>query len=180
MTELEADLIVRRERREQTPQARSLRLLNPEKLLTRLSENYVPPKVRRAFVGKVDRDADALQQALREQALRGDVRLIATGVGSATRYAALAMEKTVYLYTDSIETLLEGLPVVETNRFPNLNLQETDDPTVYFDPRTDEGGFPWASPVTAYLEMNDGEARLRQSAEQVKERLLQSLEGRTK
>lgn len=176
LTEISDDLLIERKRQARTPQARALRLLDPERLLQRLEENYAAPKVRRIFTGKSEMDALTLQMVLQARAREAGMPLIATGLGSATRYAALAMEKTLYLYTHSIDTLLDGLPVIETNRFPNLNICETDDTTVYFDPRLEQNGFPWASPVTAYLEMAQGETRLRESARQVKERILSDVQ----
>ena len=104
--------------------------------------------------------------ALQENAQEGNVRLIATGLGSATRYAALSKEHTLYLYTDSLDTMLRNLPTTATNLFPHLSVQQTEDPTVYFDPRPDEDAFPWASPITAYLELMQGGARPRQTAPQ--------------
>ena len=175
LTELEADMIVQRVRQEQKPQARSLRLLQPEKLLDRLTQNYVAPKVQRSFVGKASLDEAALREALQASAKGREARLIATGVGSASRYAALAMEPTLYLYTDALDALIKDLPVTSTTRFPNLHIRQTEDMTAYFDPRSDEEGFPWASPLTAYLEMQGSEERLQQSAAQVRERLLKSV-----
>ena len=172
LTELEADLIVRRVRQEHKPQARSLHLLQPDKLLDRLAQNYTAPKVQRTFIGKATLDSPALREALQADAQRNAVRLIATGIGSASRYAALAMENTLYVYTDSLGALLQDLPATPTTRFPNLNIQQTEDATVFFDARPDESGFPWASPLTAYLEMKQSEERLERSATQVRERLL--------
>ncbi len=182
IAELEADLIVQRIRPEHKPQARSLRLLQPEKLLDRLTQNYVTPKTQRAFLGKADLDAPALRAALQVNAQRGGARLIATGIGSASRYAALAMENTLYVYTDALDTLLRDLPATPTKRFPNLNIRQTEDATVFFDARPDEseGGFPWASPLTAYLEMKQGEERMERSAAQVRARLLEGLAAERK
>ena len=179
LTELEADLMIQRVRSEQKPQARSLRLLQPEKLLDRLGQEYVAPKIQRTFVGKTALSASGFQEALRLNAERKDARLIATGIGSANRYAALAMENTIYVYTDRIDALLEDLPVVSTTRFPNLSILQTDETTAFFDPRLDESGFPWASPVTSYLEMKVSEERMERSAEQVRARLLKALTEKT-
>ncbi len=176
LTELEEDVIVKRTRQAGKPQARGVRLLQPARLLSRLEENYAPPKINRSFVGKVVLEPEALRLALQEIAQEGNIRLIATGLGSATRYAALSMEYTLYLYTDSLDSLLQNLPATATNLFPNVNVQQTEDPTVYFDPRPDENGFPWASPITAYLELMQGDARLKQTAPQIKERLLKPLQ----
>ena len=45
-----------------------------------------------------------------------------------------------------LRPLLQRLPAEETGRFPNLELFETADATVYFDLRS-QGDYPWASPV---------------------------------
>lgn len=177
LRELEEDQVIRRARQEETPQARTLTLLQPDKLLKRLEENYAAPRIRNAFLGKVNIESRALQEALQANVQCFGVRLVATGVGSATRYASIAMENTLTLYTDNLESLLQNLPATSTSRFPNLSVQETDDPTVFFDPRRDEGGFPWASPITAYLEMAQGEPRLALSATQIRERILREVQG---
>jgi hypothetical protein len=175
LRELEEDQILRRTRQADRPQARALFLLQPDKLLQRLEDNYAPPRIRNAFLGKANLDPRALQEALFTSAQRSGVRLIATGIGSANRHAGIAMENTLSVYTNGLESLLQDLPAVPNGRFPNLSIQETDDPTVFFDPRPDEGLFPWASPITAILEMAHGEQRLVQSAGQGRERLLRPL-----
>ena len=110
--ELEEDQIIRRVRQASVPQARTLTLLQPDKLLKRLEENYVAPRIRNAFLGKVDLEPRALQEALQANAQRSGARLIAAGVGSATRYASIAMENTLTLYTDGLESLLQNLPEI--------------------------------------------------------------------
>ncbi|MCW3054173.1 MAG: hypothetical protein JWN14_3343 [Chthonomonadales bacterium] len=179
LRELEEDQILRSVRQVNRPQARVLTLLQADKLLRRLEDNYAPPRIRNTFLGKVNLDPRALQDALTTAAKRSGVRLIATGIGSASRYASIAMENTLSVYTDGLESLLQDLPAVPTSRFPNLSIQETEDHTAFFDPRPDENGFPWASPITAVLEMARGEQRLNQSAEQVRERLFRAIKERT-
>jgi hypothetical protein len=58
-------------------------------------------------------------------------------------------------------------PDATSSRFPNLEILETDDETVYFDAR---GGasLPWASPVQTYLELMAGDKRDKETADQVK------------
>jgi hypothetical protein len=71
--------------------------------------------------------------------------------------------------------LLEQLPGSQADRFPNLELIETEDETVYFDARHD-GNSWWASPVQVYLELMTGDKRDRETAEQVKSLLLRDLQ----
>ena len=152
LKELEAQLLVGRA-------SGTIRLLEPERLLDRLEREFVEPKVTARFLGKADVSFETLQS-------RG-VPVVRTGVGSATRYAALAMENTLRVYTTSLEGLMAGIEATETNRFPNLEVLETSDQAAFFDARD---GF--ASPLQTYLEMRDGDERLRQSASQVRERIL--------
>jgi hypothetical protein len=179
LRELEEDQVLRRVRQADRPQARALTLLQPDKLLRRLEANYAPPRIRNTFLGKVDMDKRVLQEMLQVSAKRSGVRLIATGIGSANRYASIAMENTLSVYTDGLESLLQDLAAVATSRFPNLSIQETEDPTVFFDPRPDEDGFSWASPITTVLEMAHGEQRLAQTAEQVREQLLREVKEKS-
>jgi hypothetical protein len=74
-----------------------------------------------------------------------------------------------------METLLERLPGSQTDRFPNLELIETEDETVYFDARQEED-FWWASPVQVYLELMAGDKRDQETAEQVKSYILKNLQ----
>ena len=152
LKELEAQLLVGRA-------SGTIRLLQPERLLERLEREFAPPKVTGRFVGKSEVSFETLQS-------RG-LPVIRTGIGSATRYAALARESTLTVYTTSLEGLMKGVEATATNRFPSLEVLETSDPTVYFDARD---GF--ASPIQSYLEMRAGDERLRQSAGQVRERIL--------
>lgn len=167
---LEEDLIVSRK-------SRTLRLLQPEKLLDKLRENYAPPRVVGNWRGKVSLDLEALKAALVRNAARTGASLAATGVGSIVRYAVMATEDTLAVYTDTAASRLLGdLPVAPAgNRFPNLEIRETQDRTVYFDAQPDPAGYPWASPLQTYLEMAQGEERLQQSAAKVRERILADL-----
>jgi hypothetical protein len=71
--------------------------------------------------------------------------------------------------------LLKRLSGSQSDRFPNLELIETEDETVYFDARQ-EDNFWWASPVQVYLELMTGDKRDQETAEQVRSFLLRDLE----
>jgi hypothetical protein len=79
------------------------------------------------------------------------------------------------VYCPSLEMLAERLPGSRTDRSPNLEIIETDDETVYFDARNDEG-FWWASSVQAYLELISGDKRDKETAEQVRSLILKDVE----
>jgi hypothetical protein len=164
---LEEDLIVGRDRSE-------IRLLQPTKLLDRLVENFHPPKVLRRLQGKLPGGRDAVMRALREEAERTGLPLAVTGAGSAGLYSVMARGEILSLYCPQLRLLLQGLHVDETNRFPDLELLETEDATVYFDLRYRDG-YPWASPVQTYLELARGDKREQETAGQLRDLLLKDV-----
>jgi hypothetical protein len=71
------------------------------------------------------------------------------------------------VYCPKLDMLLKRLPGSQSDRFPNLKLLETEDETIYFDARQEEG-FWWASPLQVYFELMAGDKRDQETAEQLK------------
>jgi hypothetical protein len=165
---LQEDLVVGRE-------SGVIRLLQPEKLLDQLQKSFQPPEIRRYFHGKVLLDRDALMQRLNEQAGRYFLGLVLSGFGSANFYSVMARGETLSVYCTDLHKLLTGIPAEETDRFPNVEVVETEDETVYFDRRF-KNGYPVASPVQTYLELRRGDKREQETAEQVRQEILNGLE----
>lgn len=157
---LEEDLIVGRND--------NIRLLQPDKLLEQLSSNYQPPNVRERVRLKVEQ---GVVEMLRRLSQKESLPVIATGTSSVSRYAVMQRGDMFSIYSPRIETLLDNLPGSRTDRFPNLELIETEDETVFFDAR-EENDFWWASPIQTYLELMAGDKRDRETADQVKSFLL--------
>jgi len=65
-------------------------------------------------------------------------------------------------------------PGNQSDRFPNLELLETEDETVFFDAR-EQQNFRWASPIQVYLELMAGDKRDRETAEQLKSFILKNI-----
>lgn len=169
---LEHDLIVSREKG-------AIRLLQGDKLLDQLAANYRPPQVRDRFVGRVDLTERELQLALASAARKNDAKFVIAGAASGNQYAVLAREPVVSAYCSKPpEELLASLSnsAQRTDRFPNLELTQTADARVYFDP-TNRDEVPYASPVQAYLELASGDKRQRETAEQVRRFLLGRLQS---
>ncbi len=166
LTTLEQDLIIARGKD-------GIRLLQAQKLLDLLEHKSEPVKVTREFVGRSLLELPALMIRLTERAREAGIAMTATGVSSTPHYLAFTMEPGVAAYCGDISALLDGIDVQETNRFPNLQLLETDDPIAFFDCRPDDAvGYPWASPIQTYLEMTNGDPRLKQSAPALRTNLL--------
>jgi hypothetical protein len=164
---LEEDLVVERKG--------IIRLLQPDKLLEKLSDNYVPPKINERVRLKVPESSETIREWIQKQSEELNLPLLAAGTSSVAQYAVMPRGDLFSVYCPRSEILLERLPGSQSDRFPNLELVETEDETVYFDARQEED-FWWASPVQVYLELMAGDKRDRETAEQVKSFILKDLE----
>jgi hypothetical protein len=169
---LEEELIVGR-------QSGEIRLLQPEKLLQRLVENYRPPQIRRRFLGKTNVGPETLLMPQLDWASKSGVSLVMTGVSSARLYAGALREPTISFYCSDAAGLLErlGSDVREQSHFPDLELLETDDELISFACKV-IGGCPWASALQSYLELATGGKREQEMAEDVKLVLWRNLTNR--
>jgi hypothetical protein len=165
---LEEDLIILRKN--------TIKLMQPDKLLEKLGQNYDIPIVQRGIRMKVSEDEGTLLELLLKISKDIDLPLVATGLSSVTQYAVMQRGDLFSVYCPDIERLLKFLPGNQSNRFPNLELLETEDETIYFDARQ-QGGFCWTSPVQVYLELMSGDKRDREAAGQVKSLLMKDFES---
>jgi hypothetical protein len=164
---LEEDLIVERKD--------TIHLVQPDKLLEKLSENYVSPKISERVRLKVPGESGILWELLQKQSQDLNLPLVATGTSSVTQYAVMQRGDVLSVYCPRLEMLLDRLSGSQSDRFPNLELIETEDETVYFD-TWKEGNSWWASPVQVYLELMAGDKRDRETAEQVKSFILKNVQ----
>jgi hypothetical protein len=163
---LQDDLIVAREE--------TVRLLQPDKLLEKLCENYDPPAVKERVRLKISEENEEVWKLLSKQSQTLDLPLMASGTSSAERYAVMQRGDFLSVYCPKVEVLLERLSGSQSDRFPNLELLETEDEKVYFDARQ-EKNFWWASPVQVYLELMAGDKRDQETAEQLKASILKDV-----
>ena len=168
---LEDDLIVSRAND-------SIRLVQPEKLLDKLTTNFARTVARHFLVGKSPYGAEALKSALVGNAFRCQLKIAATGVGSTSHYAVMAHTAPLSIYCTDQYRLMAGIEFQETTRFPNLEVFETLDKTAYFNTRPGQG-FEWASPLQSYLELMAGDQRERDTAQQVRELILKEIKERS-
>ena len=149
----------------------TIRLLQPDKLLEKLRENYNPPAVKERIRLKISGNNKSILKLLSEQSQQLELPLIASGTSSVTRYTVMQRGDLLTVYCPKVEMLLEKLPGSQSDRFPNLELLETEDEPVYFDARQ-EDGFWWASPLQVYMELMVGDKRDQETAEQLKALIL--------
>jgi hypothetical protein len=144
-------------------------LLDAKKLLDLLLKNYRRPDVRRNLSVKC---AD-YNLALKRLAENAERKKILSAWSLPGRYAALVQGVAESkFYTESIDGLLEGVDFTETNRFPDLTLLETIDPTVYFDRRKDKE-FDLLSPLQTFLQLAAEGKREQEAANSMIKKLLE-------
>jgi hypothetical protein len=163
---LKEDLIISRED--------TIRLLQPDKLLQKLSENYTPPNIKERIRLKIPEGIETIEDLLRKESQALGLPLAAAGMSSVGRYAVMQRGNLLSVYCPRLDILMERLSGSQSDRFPNLELIETEDETVFFDGRQEEN-FWWASPVQAYLELMAGDKRDQETAEQVKSYIINNL-----
>lgn len=153
---LEEELIIGKSKR--------IRLLDAKKLLTALRENYRrPQETRRSLRGKVG----AASSALKKMSKNAESKKILYVRDDPAKYAVMPSgAAAVKIYTESVNDILSGVDFTETSRFPDIELIETDDPTVYFDRRR-EDGFYWSSPLQTYLELANEGKREQEAAKEM-------------
>jgi hypothetical protein len=167
---LEDDLILGRE-------GSSLRLLQADKLLEKLSMNYTPPKTPDIInwrIAMTDASASSIMGIL-SGAFQGAVPAVVTGTSSVSMYAVMQGKDTISIYCPDPEGWLANVPGSRTDRFPTISVIRTDDASVYFDARR-ESGLVWASPVQTYLELKMGDKRDQDTALQVRDLILSGVQ----
>jgi hypothetical protein len=168
LKKLEDDMMIGRENA-------SVLLLQPEKLLAKLAENYTA--VAREYVvnwqlpvlskGKIADD-------VLRKAFGNKIPAVTTGLASVSRYAVMQAGEKLSIYCSDPDGWVKDLPGSQDDRFPNLSVIKTTEASVFFDVRPVKGVI-WASPVQTYLELIAGDKRDQETALQVKEVILREL-----
>ncbi len=146
-------------------------LLQPEELLQKMAESYKEPRVTQTLVGK----SGLSLQTMAKKLAGANVQFAISGASSIDRYGVMGREEMVTLYCESLLRAVEAVgEVTETERFPDIELKETTDQTLYFDLRSDKG-VPYASPIQSFLELANGDKREKDASRQVLRYILDEL-----
>ena len=159
-----------------TRKSGATKLLQSKLLIDQLSKNYEPPTVARTLTVRTREESNELLSRMFTELPKSKNRLVLTGVSSVSRYAVMAREAKVAVYCEDIAKLMDryGEELSEVSTFPDLELIETTSDFVYFDPQT-ANGVGYSSPIQCYLELMSGDKRDRETADQVRERILENL-----
>lgn len=160
--ELEEDQMISR-------QGRAIRVLQHDTLLDNLVRNFegVSPGDTRSY--KVNGLLTEVADTIKQRAFELDEDVVVTGIGSASHYTAMAQSPPLPVYCRRLD-LLDGHADLDS-RFSNIIIKRMDDAGAYYDTRL-ENGWPWASPVQSYIELQSGSARDREMADHVRRIIL--------
>ena len=169
-TSLAEDLVIERIRNRQTTQ---LKLLQPEKLLEMLAANFERPAPRSRFTAKCALDERQLLAVCQDWQTTSGEQVCRTGVDSVEAYAVMGREPVRRFYCTKLSSLVAALgsAALETSRFPNLELLEVQESSAYFDRRDNL----LASPLQTYFELQRGDKREQETAEQVRKIILRTV-----
>ncbi len=147
-----------------------IRLLDGNGLLKNLRTNYRRPAITQTRLGKVADLPEACAKMVENAKKKG----ILWAMDETNRYAVMPSGNAITrVYAEDINKLLTGIELRQTDRFANLELIETREPTIYFDRRRepDEGVY-YISPLQVYLELASGGKREQDTAEKIAAGLL--------
>lgn len=149
---------------------REIALSDPIRLLDTLGREWRKPKVRTRQALRL-RPGQELAQALSSNPL---LKWAFTGESSAVRYAMFSQGGPRKIAVSSLplaQTLLDGEPESVPN-FADVELIETDEAGYFFGNEVDEKGNRWASRLQAWLELQAGDARQQDVANDIRDQIL--------
>ncbi len=171
LRQLEEDVIIWRDKNE-------IKVVQPDKLLDRLKENYEPPRISESMRCKLTIEKnEKIGAILSEIAKKVGIKLVLSGESSVNYYATMAKEPLDSFYCTQfpIAQLKKlGANIDTYSRFPNLELKQTDIEPVYFDLRN-QAGCNIASPIQTYLELATSDKRGQETAQQVRQQILDNI-----
>ncbi len=160
LTVLESDLIIERTGRKVTLFGRGIKLLQPDKLLQKLVENFSPPK----FKSETRLKADDVQKYICESSARAfSPKFVFSGESSVQRYAIATTPQIYTVYAS--QSLLFDKP--SSDPFFNLVIREAVDDAPFF-ASTNFNNCSWAGLTQTYLELMTSDKRGKELAEPIK------------
>jgi hypothetical protein len=145
--------------------AGELKLMDHGRLLRELGKQYQAP-ANTKLVGKIPMTQEEAWVKLNQSGLR----VVATGLHSATRYGVLSPSDRLSVYVDDLRQATQLLDLREQKAFANCELIETKKNFPFFDLKWDKG-VPWASPIQTWLELSHGNSREQEAAQSLVEQL---------
>lgn len=157
LSSLESDLIIERA-------GRGVKLIQPDKLLQKLLENFSEPKTDAEIRLKIDGGINAIKTLCSKSF---DTNWVLGGESSVQKYAIATTPQIYKIYTS---TDLPELPN-QDSRFFNVVIQKTSEPSPFFARKLEEGCY-WAGLLQTYLELMISDKRGKELAEPLRDIIL--------
>lgn len=165
---LESDLIIERIGRKVTLFGRGIKLLQPDKLLQNLVENFLPPK----FKSETRLKIDDVQKYISERSSTAFApKFVFSGESSIQRYG-IATTPQIYTIYANRSLLFDG-PTF-SNPFFNLVIREASDTAPFFAAKN-FNNCTWAGITQTYLELMNSDKRGKELAEPLREIILKGV-----
>jgi hypothetical protein len=148
---------------------KEIKLLQPAKLLERLTDQYKKPSITQTI--KLNCPGDPI-----EWLNKNYLKWVRTGVSSAERYSVSVVDRITSAYVcEDLKNLgfdpeKPNLRDYQNDRFYNLVINITADSWVYFD--QDYSKDRWSSQIQSYLELSQMDKREKEIAETIKTAIL--------
>lgn len=171
LKQMEEDLVIEKSKKQ-------IRLIQADKLLDSLAQNYEQPKTVEKIRCKLSANTGDIKEQLRLTCNRARIRLALSGTSSSTNYATMAREPLDIYYCSRLpfkELEAMGIKIETQSRFPNFEFRETDSQLVFFDMRRDSSGNYVAPPLQAYIELTKSDKRGQETAEQIRTAILEDI-----
>ena len=150
-----------------------IRVLQPEKLLASLRDEYRPPETVESIPLDLPDDKTERENVLTE--LLGGALWVWGGKTSAERYATTTPSQEDQAYTRELPLAEKRIERYRDKRFYNCILHESREDYLYFG----HDGH-WASDVQTYLDLMRGDKREREIAQDLEERILSRFDAKSK
>jgi hypothetical protein len=159
-------------------------LLQPEKLLDRLREGYVPPKNLATLKLKIPGTSEEVLKTLAGELTREGNIWMLSGESSAGYYASTTPPAVLRAYSfqagnlpqyEATRFFKDKRSELENTRFFNVVLEGRTEPYIFFDRQIAKNKVCWASRLQTYLELSQMDKREREIAESIREDILQRL-----
>lgn len=149
-------------------------LLDPVRLIDRIGDAWRKPESNDIRLLRLLSGTDWARALGKVTGLRWTV----SGESSARNYTALSEGGPLQIAVDDLAKATGALggKVEVVPAFADIELLMTDDPGIYFQVKEDVAGRRWASRIQCWLELQAGDARQQQAADEVRAQILREVE----
>lgn len=151
----------------------TIKLTDPSKLLDMLASEWKKPAIRSQQTVRLKGGINSLSSLSKEPIFKWAV----TGASSVLEYAVFSESGPLMVAVTDMETALKQIEwsTEPVRNFADAILIETDEPGFFFANVVDNFGIRRAGIVQTFIELANGDARQREAADDLREKILRGL-----